>query len=385
MKLIPYSCQNITNKDIQVVIKTLKSEYLTQGPKIEEFEKKICKYTGARYGVATNSATSALHISCLALGLKVNEIVWTVPNSFVASSNCALMCGAHIDFVDIDPLSNNISISNLEEKLLKSAKKNKVPKILIVVHLAGNPCDMKQLNKLKKKYNFKIIEDASHALGAKYYEHKVGSCNYSDITVFSFHPVKMITTGEGGIALTNNKKLFELLKSYRSHGIKRSINKKKKWFYDVVRLGFNYRITDIQCALGISQLSKLDLWVKKRNILAKRYNKSLLDLPIILPKISNEKISSFHLYVVKLNKSLTNLKRDFIINHLRKKKIATNLHYIPIYRHSFYKQFNFNKKNFPNCEEYYKNAISIPLFPEMTKKIQDRIIKEIRSIFDKKT
>ena len=381
MKLIPYSRQDINKKDISCVIKTLKSDFITQGPKVKEFEKKICNYTKGRYAVATNSATSALHISCLALGLKTNDIVWTVPNSFVASSNCALLCGAKIDFVDIDSESYNLSISSLEKKLLKAKKEKKIPKILVVVHLAGNPCDMKEIYKFKKKYKFKIIEDASHALGSVYYGNKVGSCIYSDVTVFSFHPVKMITTGEGGVAVTNQKKLFNLMQLFRDHGIKRFINKKKKWFYNQVLLGLNYRITDIQCALGLSQFTKLDSWVKKRNYLAKRYSKMLSNLPLVLPKIDGKKISSFHLYVIKIDKAQTNIKRDFIFNHLRSKNIMVNIHYIPIYRHSFYKKFNFKKKNFPQCEEYYNSAISIPLFTSLNIKNQNKIIKEIKSIF----
>jgi len=381
MKLIPYSRQDINTKDISNVIKTLKSDFITQGPKIKEFEKKICDYTKGKFAVATNSATSALHISCLALGLKNNDIVWTVPNSFVATSNCALMCGAKIDFVDIDPVSYNISISSLEKKLLKAKKEKKIPKILIVVHFAGNPCDMKEIYKFKKKYRFKIIEDASHALGAKYYRNKIGSCIYSDITVFSFHPVKMITTGEGGVAVTNQKKTFNLMQLYRDHGIKRFVNKKKKWLYNQVLLGFNYRITDIQCALGISQFSKLDSWVKRRNYLAERYSKMLSDLPLILPKIYSKKLSSFHLYVIKIDTARTNIKRDFIFNYLRNKNIMVNVHYIPIYRHLFYKKLNFKKKNFPECEKYYNNVISIPLFPSLTTKDQNKIIKEIKSIF----
>jgi len=378
MKSIPYSKQNINNSDVKSVIKTLKSEFITQGPKIIEFEKILCQYTGAKYSVATNSATSALHLSCLALDLKKNDIAWTVPNSFVASANCILMCGAKVDFVDIDIETNNISIKNLEEKLKISARQKKLPKVLIIVHFAGSPCEMLKINKLKKKYNFKIIEDASHALGAKYKNTKIGSCKFSDITVFSFHPVKMITTGEGGVALTNNNKIYKLMRLLRDHGIKRSISRKKKWLYNAVRLGFNYRITDIQCALGITQITRLDHWVKKRNSLAKRYNKLLSKLPLILPKIYNENLSSFHLYVIRFNQSATKSKRDHVFNFLRKKNILVNIHYIPIYHHTLYKKLKFNSKNFPNCELYYKTAITIPLFPSMSEEMQKKIVKEIK-------
>jgi UDP-4-amino-4,6-dideoxy-N-acetyl-beta-L-altrosamine transaminase len=381
MKAIPYSRQEISKEDIASVVRVLKSKYITQGPEVKIFEKKIAQYLKVKYSVAVNSATSALHIACLSLGLKKNDIVWTTPNTFVASSNCALMCGAKIDFVDIDGDSLNICLKNLEKKLIYAKKINKLPKILIIVHYAGNPCELKSINFLKKKYKFKIIEDASHALGAIYDKKKIGYGKFTDIAVFSFHPVKMITTGEGGIAVTNKLSYYELLKVYRDHGIKRGINKKKKWMFDQKFLGFNYRLTDIQSALGTSQLKKIDNWVVKRNKIALRYKKKLSGLPINFQKIEKKNISSFHLFVIIVDPNRTKVSRNEIFNKLIKNRIMVNIHYIPIYRHSYYANMGFDKKKFPNCEFFFKNTISIPIFPSLKNIDQDRVIDIIKSSF----
>jgi UDP-4-amino-4,6-dideoxy-N-acetyl-beta-L-altrosamine transaminase len=381
MKAIPYSRQEISKEDIASVVRVLKSKYITQGPEVKIFEEKIAQYLKVKYTVAVNSATSALHIACLSLGLKKNDIVWTTPNTFVASSNCALMCGAKIDFIDIDSHSLNICLKNLEKKLIYAKKINKLPKILIIVHYAGNPCDLKSINFLKKKYKFKIIEDASHALGAIYNKKKIGYGKFTDIAVFSFHPVKMITTGEGGIAVTKKLSYYELLKVYRDHGIKRGINKKKKWMFDQKFLGFNYRLTDIQSALGTSQLKRLDSWVVKRNKIALRYKKKLSGLPINFQKIEKKNISSFHLFVIIVDPNRTKVSRNEIFNKLIKNKIMVNIHYIPIYRHSYYANMGFDKRKFPNCEFFFKNTISIPIFPSLKNIDQDRIIDIIKSSF----
>ena len=306
--MIPYSTQKVNKSDIQEVIKTLKSPFLTQGPKVSQFEKALAKKVNAKYVAVTNSATSALHISCMALGFKKNDILWTTPNTFVATSNCALHLGGKIDFVDIDYLTGNIDLNLLEKKLINARKKNKLPKILIPVHFSGLPTEQDKIYKLSKKFKFKIIEDASHSLGAKYHNEKVGSCKWSDISIFSFHPVKIITTFEGGAASTNNKLIYEKLKLFLNHGItkdkkKFKIKKNKDWYYEQQLLGLNYRMTDVAASMGLSQLKKLNEFVKKRNVIAKKYEKLLNGKYLYIPKIPKKILSSFHLYVVKTKDS----------------------------------------------------------------------------------
>ena len=329
---IPYGKQNINQEDIDHVVSVLKSDFITQGPAIKKFEQDIENYTGAKYSSAVNSATSALHISCLALGVKQGDIVWTSPNSFVASSNSALYCGAKVDFIDIDPKTYNICPLILAEKLQRAKKLNILPKVIIAVHFAGQSCDMQEIKNLSEKYNFKIIEDASHAVGGSYQNNKIGYCKFSDITVFSFHPVKIITTGEGGIALTNNKEIYKKLLLFRSHGITRDkeqlINQDGPWFYEQQELGFNYRMTDIQAALGSSQLKRVDKFIKKRHQIAERYNQALKNLPINIPYQAIEQISAFHLYVITLRDEK---HRTELFNYLRKNGILVNIHYIPIH------------------------------------------------------
>jgi len=381
--MMPYSRQNISEEDITAITDVLKSDYLTQGPKTPEFEKIVSKYCGVKYGCAVNSATSGLHIACLALGVGKGDIVWTSPISFVASSNCALYCGASVDFVDIDSLSYNMSISSLEEKLILAKKKGSLPKVVIPVHLSGKSCDMEKIHDLSKKYGFKIIEDASHAIGSTYKNQKVGSCSYSDITVFSFHPVKIITTCEGGMCMTNDPILYNLLLRFRSHGISRQAKEMKgipdgSWYYEQLNLGYNYRLNDLQSVLGISQLKKLDSFVNERNLLVSNYNKLFDNTQIKLPKIESENYSSWHLYIIRVNNS-KDVNRNSIFEKLRRSGIYVNIHYIPIYRHPFYKAMGYNNKDYPEAEKYYEEAISIPLFPGLTLEQQENIKKIISS------
>ena len=384
--MINYGRQFIDKSDLTSVQKTLKSNWLTTGPEVGKFEKLIGKKVGVKYVSVVNSATSALHISCLALGLAKNDILWTSSNTFISSANCGLYCGAKIDLVDINRETYNIDVESLIKKLTEAKKKKKLPKILIVVHFAGQPCEMNEIFRLSKKYNFKIIEDASHALGSRYKGTNTGDCKFSDITVFSFHPVKIITTGEGGAATTNNKNLNEKLKSFRSHGItvdkKKNKNelKKRPWMFYQEELGYNYRLTDIQASLGISQLKKINFFIKKRNEIADTYNKNLKSLPIILPKQLPETFSTYHLYVVLILKNKKNIDRDTFYKKLINFGIKTNIHYIPVYKHPFYKKFKFNKKLFKNNESYFKKAISLPIHPSMSKKDISKVIFTVKKI-----
>jgi UDP-4-amino-4,6-dideoxy-N-acetyl-beta-L-altrosamine transaminase len=373
---IPYGRQNISKNDIEAVIKVLKSDYLTQGPCVPKFENAIAKYCNADYAVAVNSATSALHLACLSLGLSNGDWLWTSSITFVASANCGLYCGAKVDYVDIDPSTYNLCPKALEKKLIKARETGKLPKVVIPVHLCGQSCDMKAISKLAKQYGFKIIEDASHAIGGKYIENPIGSCIYSDITVFSFHPVKIITTGEGEIALTNDSEIAEHMTLLRSHGVSRDPGKMKSespgdWYYEQVALGFNYRMTDIEAALGLSQLKRLDDNVLKRHKLVKRYNNLLAELPLILPFQKKNVYSSFHLYVIRIKDSSIHQK---VFEHLRKNNIGVNIHYIPLHMHPYQKKINGKNFNLKQAELYYKSAISIPLYPSMTKNQQDRVV-----------
>ena len=382
--MIPYSRQNVTKEDIREVNKVLKSKFLTQGPTVNIFEKKIAELVNAIFGVATNSATSALHIACLALGLNKNDYLWTTAVSFVASANCGLYCNAKVNFIDIDINTFNISIVELEKKLIESKKNKTLPKILVPVHLAGNPTDQKKIFALSKKYGFKIIEDASHSLGAFNNDEPVGSCKWSDITVFSFHPVKIITTGEGGMALTNSRILSRKMKLFSEHGITKNnkdfINKAHGgWYYEQQVLGFNYRMSDIHAALGISQLKRLKNDNKKRNGLAKIYRKELKNLPIKFQEVSSSNISSYHLFIIFLNDEVNKIKHKKLFQILRDENILVNIHYIPIYRHPFHSK-KINKSAFPNSEKYYSSAISIPLFPQLGIFQQKKIIKLIKKV-----
>lgn len=381
MSFIPYGCQDISQEDIDSVISILRSDFLTQGPMVKEFENRLAKYCDVKHAVAVNSATSALHISCLALGVGSKDIVWTSPITFVASANCALYCGASVDFVDIDYKTNNICVNALKEKLEKAKNSNSLPTVLIPVHMGGASCDMQSIHELSKEYGFKIIEDASHAIGGSYNNIKVGASVYSDITVFSFHPVKIITTGEGGAALTNNKELFKALELYRTHGITRDTEQMTHkpeggWYYQQIALGFNYRITDIQAALGISQMTRIDSFVAKRNELANRYKKKLSHLPIMLPSSAKDSYSSYHLYIIKLSEQSSITRKD-LYDRLLNKNIGVNVHYIPVHLQPYYKDKGFSYGDFPESERFYENAISLPLHPKLSLEQQDYIINEI--------
>ena len=385
--MIPYSRQYIDQKDINNVIKVLKSPLITQGKIVPKFEKKISKKCGSKFAFAANSATSALHLACMALEIKKGDIVWTVPNTFVASANCGLYCGAKVDFVDIDNETYNIDIDKLAKKLELAKKKNNLPRALIPVHFAGQPTEQDKIWKLSKKYKFKIIEDASHSLGAVFKNEKVGSCRWSDLTIFSFHPVKMITTGEGGMVLTNNSKLSAKIEMLRNSGITRNQKLMKKqnqgsWYYEQQLLGYNYRMTDIQAALGISQLSKLGKFIKKRNQIAKRYNNLLKDLPIQTPRINTNSRSSFHLYVIRL-KDLSFRSYSRIFDELRNSGIGVNLHYLPVHLQPFYRSKGFKDGDFPNAESYSSEALSLPIYYDLSSKDQIKIVNKLKKAIQK--
>jgi UDP-4-amino-4,6-dideoxy-N-acetyl-beta-L-altrosamine transaminase len=383
--VINYGKQDINQADIDSVVNVLRSDFLTQGPNVPLFEKIVSNYCGASYGIAVNSATSALHISCLALDLGQNDSLWTTPNSFVASANCALYCGANIDFVDIDPKTYNLCANKLEEKLIEGRLSNKLPKIVIPVHFSGQSCNMKKIHRLSKEYGFKIIEDASHAIGGKYLNKPIGSCQYSDITIFSFHPVKIITTAEGGLATTNSEYISKKIKLLRSHGVTRdqSLMTKKTegaWYYQQVDLGFNYRMTELQAALGVSQMRRLDEFVTKRHVLKERYDSLLSDLPIIKPYQNSDNYSALHLYPIQIDVNKTCKSRDLIFSELRKNGIGVNVHYIPIHLQPYYQQFGFKKGDFPHSENYYKKSISIPLFSLMTMEEQIKVAGALKVV-----
>ena len=380
MMKINYSKHNISKKDIKSVIKVLKSDFLTQGPSVKFFEKKIKKIVSAKYAFAVNSATSGLHVACMSIGISKNDVVWTSPNSFVASSNCALYCGAKIDFVDIDLKNYSLCPIKLENKL-KSTKKKNLPKAIVLVHFAGYATDLERIKRLSKKYNFKIIEDASHALGGKYKNSYIGNCQFSDVCVFSFHPVKSITTGEGGLITTNSKKISAKINLFRNHGINRDkkflLNKTLKInHYEQIELGFNYRMSDIEAALGISQANRLTKFIHKRMSVAKFYDKELINLPIQKPIFSKD--SSWHLYVILLK---NNSIRKKLFEFLKKKKINCQIHYIPIHIHPYYKKIGFKKKDFPNSVEYYERCLSLPIFFDLKFSDQKKIISLIKKFF----
>ena len=387
MNSLKYSTQTIDKRDIVNVSKVLRSELLTQGPKTIKFENKIKNLVGSKYALAVNSGSSALLLACKALSLKLGDIFWTVPNSFVATANCGVLCGLKIDFVDIDPFTWNISIEKLEEKLKVAKKRKKLPKLIITVHLGGIPVNPIKLKKLSKKYKFKIIEDASHSFGGKYYSRKVGCSKWSDITVFSFHPVKIITTGEGGCCTTNYNKYYEKLIALRNNGIIKE-NKKFKsenlgpWYYEQHSIGYNFRMSDIQSALGISQLKNLNNFLIKRNRIAKFYCDNLKNLPIKFQRVEKNFYPTYHLFIIKLDSNYKHLHKK-LFNYLRSKNMYVNLHYLPIHLQPFYRKFGFKKNQFPVSEEYSKTAISIPIYPNLRTKDQTQIINYIKIFFRK--
>ncbi len=381
--MIPYSKQSISKDDIANVVKVMRSSLLTQGEKLNLFEAKLAKFVGSKYAVAVSSASAGLHLACIALDVTNKDIVWTVPNTFVASASCALHCGAKVDFVDIDENTLNISIEKLKKKLSKTSKKNR-PSVVIPVHFGGQPNEQEKLHKLSKRYNFKIIEDASHSLGAKRKGQKVGNCKWSDLTVFSFHPVKPITTAEGGVVTTNNKRLYQSLKLLRNHGISRDYNKlkfKSFWYYEQVVLGFNYRMNEIQAALGLSQLKKINKFNIFRNKVARYYFNNLRDLPIKLPKIEKENNSTFHLFVINFDETKVKKTYDQIYRELRNNKIGVNLHYLPVHLHPLFKNLKFKKGDFPTSEKHARTAFSLPIYYKITNNELNKVIRVLKKIF----
>ncbi|MBX7490409.1 UDP-4-amino-4,6-dideoxy-N-acetyl-beta-L-altrosamine transaminase [Helicobacter turcicus] len=385
--MIPYGKQEILDSDIQAVMETLKSPLITQGPKAQELEEEVAKKVKAKFGVSFNSATSALHCAALALGLRRGDWLWTSTNSFVASANCGIYCEAKVDFVDIDPKTYNLDVDALSTKL-KHTKKHKLPKVLVVVHFAGQSCEMEHIFKLAQKYNFKIIEDASHALGGSYRTYPIGCCAFSDITIFSLHPVKIITAAEGGIATTNSPKYAKKMQLLKNHGITKDpddfeCKKQGAWYYEQQIIGFNYRLSELHAALGLSQLTRLEGYVKKRNALAKIYNENLCDLELTLPFVQSYNYSAFHLYVIVLNKK-SGIKQKALFEKLRNAGIGVQVHYIPIHLQPFYARFGFKKGDFKNAESYYKHVITLPLFPTLNQQEQQKVISLLKESVCKK-
>lgn len=382
---IPYGRQTISEEDIQAVVDVLRSNWLTQGPCVELFEKAVADYCGARHAVAVNSGTSALHIACRALGLGPRDVLWTSPNTFVASANCALYCGASVDFVDIDPDTCNMSVEHLEQKLIVAQQQGKLPKIVIPVHFAGQPCAMEKIAALGKRYGFHIIEDASHAIGGSYQQTKVGSCTFSAMTVFSFHPVKIITTGEGGMVVTNRDDLHQKLVWLHSHGITRDPLymdgvSHGPWYYQQVDLGYNYRMTDIQAALGLSQLKRIDEFVQRRHYLADRYDRYFREMPVVPVQQRTDSCSAYHLYVIRLQLEKLSKTHCQIFTELRERGLLVNLHYIPVHTQPYYKKMGFKEGDFPQAEAYYAEAISIPLYFGLSDESQEKVMACIREV-----
>ena len=383
--MIPYGRQNINQSDIDAVVDVIKLDFLTQEPHVPSFEKIVADEVAARYAVAVNSATSALHIACMALELGHGDWLWTTPNTFVASANVGLYCGARVDFVDIDPKTYNMSPLLLEKKLKEAKVRKCLPKVLIPVHLCGQPCDMRAIHGLCQKYGVKVVEDASHAIGGSYLNHPIGNCEYSDITVFSFHPVKIVTTAEGGVAVTNNEDLAQKLALYRSHGITRDQALMTEpshgdWYYQQIALGYNYRMTDLQAALGISQMHRLHEFVAKRHEIAKRYDVLLEALPVEIPFQLENTYSGLHLYVIRLKLEEIHLSHKEVFDALRASGIGVNLHYIPVHIQPFYKSIGFKDGDFPEAEKYYAEAISLPMYPDLSENDQNKVVDILTSL-----
>ena len=381
--MIPYGRQHINQADIDAVVEVLHSDFLTQGPAVPKFENAVSSYCNVKHAVAVNSATSALHIACLALGVGKGDIAWTSPITFVASANCALYCGAEIDFVDIDPQTYNLSVVCLKEKLVDAEKAGRLPKVVIPVHLCGQPCDMAGIHALSQQYGFKIIEDASHAIGGRYKSEPIGNCRYSNITVFSFHPVKIITTGEGGMALTNDEQLAKHMRLLRSHGITNEPldmqprPSEELWNYQQIDLGFNYRMTDIHAALGLSQMQRLNEFISKRHTIAAQYDQMLSILPVVTPWQHPDSYSSYHLYLIRLKLDEIKKTHRQVYEALRAAGILVNLHYIPVYRQPYYEMMGFKLGYCAQAELFYSEVISIPMYPGFTDEQQNYVVAEI--------
>jgi|SRR6185503_1414319 len=381
--MIPYGRQDITQQDIDAVVATLRSDYLTQGPAVARFEGAVAERVSAGHGVAVSSATSALHVACLALGLGPGDRLWTVPNTFVASANCGRYCGADVDFVDIDPVTWNMDVEKLREKLAHARRGNVLPSVVIPVHFAGQPTEQETIWELAQEYGFHVVEDASHAIGASRNGESVGSCRWSSVTVFSFHPVKIITTAEGGMLMTNDDALADRMRSLRSHGITRdparwtdAADPGDGWYYEQQTLGYNYRLTDVQAALGLSQLARLDTYVDGRNRLAARYDAALADLPLQLPRVSAANRSAFHLYVVRVAAE----RRRAIYDALRQRGVGVNVHYLPVHLQPYYRELGFTEGDFPEAEAHGTSAITLPLYPAMSDECQDEVIAAVRAV-----
>ena len=378
--MIPYGRQEITQSDIDNVVEVLESDFLTQGPVVPRFEKAVADKVGARHGVAVNSASSALHLACRALDLGAGDWLWTTPITFVASANCGLYCGAKVDFVDIDPNTYNLCPDALTAKLKQAEQDGSLPKVLVAVHLCGQPCDMAAIHELSRRYGSHVIEDASHAIGGRYRGEPIGNGRYSDITVFSFHPVKIITTGEGGLAVTNDDGLAERMDLLRSHGITRDPERMTAqpdgpWYYQQIDLGFNYRMTEMQAALGLSQLERLDAYVTRRNELAERYDRELANLPVTTPWQHPDSDSARHLYVIRLQVDHIGRSHRAVFEGLREQGIGVNIHYIPVHTQPWYRAMGFEQGDYPQSERYYAEAISLPMFPTMTEEQQGRVLR----------
>lgn len=382
--MIPYGRQEITQEDIDAVVTVLRSDFLTQGPKVPEFERALARYCGAAHGVAANSATSALHMACMALGLGPGDRLWTSPITFVASANCGLYCGATVDFVDIDPDTWNLDPVVLAAKLEAAKEAGTLPKILVAVHFAGQSCDMRAIHALSIEYGFRVVEDASHAVGGRYLGGAVGNCRYSDITVFSFHPVKIVTTVEGGIAMTNDGKLAASMALFRSHGVTRDPAQMERasegaWYYEQVALGYNYRLTDVQAALGLSQLSRIDHYVARRHYLADRYASLLQGLPVRIQKEHPDAFSAFHLFVIRLRVEGAAWSRRSVFETMREMGVAVNVHYIPVYDQPFFRANGSARNACPIAEDYYAGALTLPLYPALTESEQDQVVEALKA------
>ena len=382
--MIPYGRQTISDADIESVVQVLRSDFLTQGPQVPAFEDAVAKHVGVPYAVAVNSATSALHMACSALGLGPGDWLWTSPNSFVASSNCALYCGAQVDFIDIDPCTYNICSEALSEKLFAAKKSGRLPKVVIPVHFAGQSCDMQAISALSKEYGFKVVEDASHAIGGRYQNTFIGACEHSDITVFSFHPVKIITTAEGGLLTTRDAGIAQRLSDLRSHGITREAARLERqnqgaWYYEQQSLGFNFRMTELQAALGLSQMTELERFVARRHALVARYEKGLAGLPLARPWQHPDAYSAIHLYVIQGTEE-ARMDRRTLFDALRAAGVLVNVHYIPIHLQPHYQKMGFKPGDFPNAEAYYERAISLPLYAGLTEADQDYVIAKLREL-----
>lgn len=385
--MIPYGRQDIRQEDIEAVVEILRSDFLTQGPTVPAFEEAFVERVGASHGVATNSATSSLHLACLALGAGPGDVVWTTPTTFVASANCARYCGAEVDFVDIDLQTWNMSVAALREKLEQAERDGRLPKIVIPVHLCGQPCEMESIGELAQQYGFKVIEDASHAIGARYQGEPVGNCRYSDIAVFSFHPVKIITTGEGGLATTRDPEAAKRMRLLRSHGVTRDPEQMVgeslgPWYYEQVALGFNYRMTDMQAALGLSQLQRLDEVVTRRHELARAYDEALAGLPLQLPFNHPDTYSALHLYPVRLRLDRIRRTHREVFEELRSGGVGVNLHYIPVHTQPYYRDLGFSVGQFPEAERYHAEAISLPMFPTLSNEQQQEVVRVLREALE---